>query len=83
LAAGLTTIAAAWLGWFGFRRLRVGYQVALNRLRALRADIRHAKAANDGNLIQADIDVYFSRYQAILNDLNQQREAVRSSNVGG
>ena len=24
LAAGLTTIAAAWLGWFGFRKLWVG-----------------------------------------------------------
>lgn len=83
LAAGLTTISAAWLGWFGFRKLWVGYQVALNRLRELRADIRYAKVANDGNLSQADIDLYFSRYQAILNDLNQQWEAVRSSGAGG
>jgi hypothetical protein len=83
LAAGATTISAAWLGWFGFRKLWVGYQVALNRLRALRSAIRYAKAASDGDLPQADIDEYYHRYQAILDDLNQQWEAVRSSSAGG
>jgi hypothetical protein len=83
LAAGATTIAAAWLGWFGFRKLWVNYQVALNRLRELLSAIRYAEATHDGNLPQTDIDEYYNRYQAILDDLNQQWEVVRSSHAGG
>jgi hypothetical protein len=83
LAAGGTTISAAWLGWFGFRRLQVGYQVALNVLRELRSAIGYAKAKYDGELPQADIDGYYDRYQQILNTLNHSWEAVRSSNAGG
>jgi hypothetical protein len=78
LAAGATTIAAAWLGWFGFRKLWIGYQVALNRLHELRSTIRFAKAAHDGSLTQADIEEYRARYQEILTNLNHLWEVTRS-----
>ena len=83
VAAGATTIAAAWSGWFGFRKIWIGYQIALNRLLELRSMIHYDKAAGEGDIPQASVDQYHIRYQGILTDLNQQWEAARAANPGG
>jgi hypothetical protein len=79
VAAALTTILAAWGGWFGFRRLWVSNQMTLNRLYELRASISYQTIKTDGRLEPSAVDAYFDQYQSILSDANRAWEETRSA----
>lgn len=76
-AAGLTTIAAAWGGWFGFRRLWISNQNTLNELYALRTRIEFDKRSSGAALDPEMITAYLDKYQAIMTEANRRWEKVR------
>jgi hypothetical protein len=79
LAAGLTTISAAWGSWFGFHNLWLSNQATLNSLYALRVEILFEKLAHGRNVDVVKARTYFDEYQRILDDANARWLRVRES----
>ncbi|MDQ0836091.1 hypothetical protein QF032_007935 [Streptomyces achromogenes] len=69
-AAFLSTIAAAWSGWYGARAAWVTNQTALNRLYALRSRIGFDTAGTGLPVGPERVAEYFTQYQEILDDAN-------------
>jgi hypothetical protein len=79
VAAGLTTILAAWGAWFGFRKLWVSNQRTLNNLYELRARIEYEVVKANGVLDQEVVDNFYERYQEILSSANATWAEARES----
>ncbi|WP_143642093.1 SLATT domain-containing protein [Streptomyces viridochromogenes] len=75
--AALTTVAAAWVGWFSSRQSWVSKQTTLNSLYSLRARISFDKASN---MVAADkIEKYNSDLQQILDHANREWQELRGN----
>jgi len=72
-AAGATTVATAWGGWYSFRQLWVSYQGTLNELYALRSRISFERRAGEtGGLADERVGRLYEEYQAILDRANAE-----------
>lgn len=74
--AALTTIAIAWMAWFGFRTLWISGMVALGRLWALRDRIDYDKALYETPSLDT-INSYRDELSRIFKELNDSWLRVR------
>ncbi|MCX5097627.1 SLATT domain-containing protein [Streptomyces sp. NBC_00365] len=80
--ASLTTVAAAWAGWYGAREAWITNQTALNRLYALRSRIDFESA--QGLVVGPErVAEYFAQFQQILDDTNGDWSRNRTAQTDG
>lgn len=77
--ASLTTIAAAWTGWYGARDAWITNQSTLNRLYSLRSRIGFEVSLSSLNPSSERVIEYYTECQQILKDANANWEQNRAS----